>query len=103
MLGTTDFSIGLRLGASAEDLMRDWERFALALRGAPASGGGSLPGTGTLLEVGGDAVLSSVRRSDDQVTVRLWNPWRDRTIRARVAGREIELGPARIATVLATS
>jgi alpha-mannosidase len=102
MLGTTAFSFGLRLGASPGDLMRDWERFALAIRGAPASGGGSLPGTGTLLEIGGDAVLSSVRRTDDQVAVRLWNPWRDRAVFARVAGRAIELAPAEIATVLAT-
>jgi hypothetical protein len=44
------------------------------------------------------AELSSVRRIDGRVQVRVWNPSPERRV-ARVAGREVVLGPGRIETV----
>jgi Glycosyl hydrolases family 38 N-terminal domain/Alpha mannosidase middle domain len=101
MLGTTAFRIGLRPGATVDDLLFDWERFALPLRESAASGGGRLPSAGTLLDVSGAAVLSNIRRRDGAVEARLWNPSADRAIETSVAGRSIHLGPARIETVRA--
>ncbi|MGH2636754.1 MAG: hypothetical protein ACRDHU_11505 [Actinomycetota bacterium] len=98
MIGTTEFAIGVR-PAPGDDVLRDWERFALPLRTARAVGGGSLPEAGTLLGVAGDAALSSVRRHEDSVEVRLWNASAARPAPAVVDGREIELGPARIETI----
>jgi hypothetical protein len=102
MLGTTTFRIGLRPGAAVEDLLFNWERFALPLRESTASGGGHLPSSGTLLDVAGSAVLSNVRRRDGAVEARMWNPSADLGIDAIVAGRPIHLGPARIETVRAS-
>jgi alpha-mannosidase len=99
LLGTTSFSIGLRAGALAGDLPADWERFALPVRSTPARGGGTLPDRGSLLRVGGDAVLSSVRRREGGVEVRLWNPRADRAATARIGDRSMEIGPARIETL----
>jgi hypothetical protein len=64
---------------------------------ALARGGGDLPDTGSLLEVEG-AELSSVRKVDGHTEVRIWNPGR-KAREARVAGRTIRLGPARIETI----
>lgn len=98
MIGTTEFRIGIRRGATPDDLLTDWERFALPIREAPAAGGGTLPATGSLLELSGDAVLSSVRRRDGSVEARLWNPRDDRPSRALLGGRDVVLGPAAIET-----
>ncbi len=98
MIGTTAFAIGLRANASHEVLLPDWERFALPPAEAPATGGGSLPAVGRLLELEGDAALSSVRRHEGELEVRLWNPRSDGPARARVAGRRLTLGPAEIRT-----
>jgi alpha-mannosidase len=99
VLGTTTFRIGLRPGAAAGDLLPDWERFALPLRTSEATGSGDLPPIGTLLDLAGEAVLSNVRRRDGAVEARLWNPFADRSIEAVVAGRTVQLEPARIVTV----
>jgi alpha-mannosidase len=99
MVGTTSFRIGARTGARPAELLADWERFALPLSEAVAAGGGDLPAMGTLLEVGGQAVLSNVRRRAGRTEVCWWNPWTDRSVRAIAAGRAVELGPARIETM----
>jgi hypothetical protein len=99
MIGTTSFAIGLHLSADSGDLLADWERFAMPLRTTPATGGGALPRAGSLLEIGGDAVLSSVRRRDGELEVRLWNPRSERPARATVAGRVVDLSAAQIRTV----
>jgi len=99
MIGTTGFAIGLNPKARPDELMPSWERFALPLLEVPAEGCGSLPSTGTLLSVEGEAVLSNVRRTDGPAEVRLWNPHPDRPVRVRVDGRAVTLGPARIETV----
>ena len=99
MIGTTTFAIGLGLVPSRDVLLPNWERFALPIPEAPAPGGGSLSQEGSLLEIGGDAVLSSVRRQGDMIQVRLWNPRTDRSATAIVAGRTVSLDPARIETI----
>ncbi len=98
MIGTTPFALGLYRGARRADPMATWERFALRLRQAPAAGGGSLPATGSLLEIDGAAALSSVRRREGAIEVRLWNPSADAAVEARVGERRVTLGPARIET-----
>jgi alpha-mannosidase len=99
MIGETAFSLGVWPDASVHELLPTWERFALPLTVAAAAGGGSLPASGSLLEVSGDAVLSNVRRLGGKLEVRLFNPRPDAPVRATVAGIDIELGPARIETV----
>ena len=100
MLGKTKFHVGLRTGAVREDLMRDWERFALPLLGIEAEGGGPLPSRGCLLEIRpGGAVLSNIRRSDGAVEVRVWNPSQERSCDVRIEDQTISLGPAAIATI----
>jgi alpha-mannosidase len=99
MLGTTPFRIAVRAGASVDDLLPDWERFALPLRESTAGGGGRLDPVGSLLEIEGDAALSSVRRREGGLEARVWNPFADRSVDARVAGMPVHLGPARIETV----
>ncbi len=64
-----------------------------------ASGGGTLPASGSLLDVSGDASLSNVRRRDGALEVRLWNPRTDTPVHATVGGNDIVLGPARIETI----
>jgi alpha-mannosidase len=99
MIGRTEFALGLMAGASRDDLLDAWERFALPLVEAPAVGGGSLESTGTLLDLrAGGARLSNVRRVDGAVEVRLWNPSDSQTT-ATVGGGDVSLGPARIETV----
>jgi alpha-mannosidase len=99
LIGTSSFAIGLRTGAGRNDLLADWERFALPLLEAEAPGGGDLPSTGTLLRLEGDAQLSNVRRRDGRVEVRLWNARGDVPVETSVEGRRVVLGPARIETI----
>ena len=58
MIGETAFRVGIWPNADARELLRNWERFALPLATAVASGDGALPASGSLLEVSGDASLS---------------------------------------------
>ena len=97
MIGQTELALGVLRGAAPTDLVEAWERFALPLRSVPAKGGGALPPAGSLLEVDGVA-LSSVRANPDGLDVRVWNPSGD-PVRGLVAGRDVPLGPAAIATV----
>ena len=75
-------------------LLEQWERFALPIRSVPAPGVGSLPASGTLLAIGG-VELSAVRRTDDGIEVRVWNP-RTEPAEASIAGRPVSLGAAEI-------
>jgi alpha-mannosidase len=103
LLGETAFSIGVWAAAPIDDtaaLLHAWERFALPIVEAPATGGGNRPLTGSLMDLRlGDAQLSNIRRREEQVEVRLWNPRQDRGVTVGVRGRALELGPARIQTV----
>jgi alpha-mannosidase len=99
MLGTTTFELALQAGATSSLLMADWERFALPLREVPTTGSGTLPSSGSLLAVEGDAVLSNVRRKEGVLQVRLWNPSPERQADVRVAGKPATIGPARIETI----
>ena len=99
MIGTTSFSLGVWQGAEPAGLLTNLERFALPLASVAAPGGGSLPATGTLLEIDGDAQLSNVRRREGRREARLWNANLDRAVTVRVAQDRLELGPARIETV----
>jgi alpha-mannosidase len=99
MLGPTTFELALQAGATSLGLMADWERFALPIRELPTAGRGTLPSSGSLLAVEGDAVLSNVRRKDGTLQVRLWNPSPDRPANVRVAGKPAAIGPARIETI----
>jgi alpha-mannosidase len=100
MIRETAFSIAIWSAAPTDDpaaLLREWERFALPIAEAPASGGGELPSAASLLDVDlGDAQLSNVRRHEGHVEVRVWNPRPDRPTQLVVGGRRIDIGPARI-------
>jgi Glycosyl hydrolases family 38 N-terminal domain/Alpha mannosidase middle domain len=97
MLGETRLAIAVLPRAQPADLLPGWEQFALPLRCVRARGGSHLPDRGTLLEVHG-AELSSVRRRAGALEVRLWNPAKT-SVSARVGGRDLELGAARIETI----
>jgi hypothetical protein len=97
MRGDQPWVIWLKRGLLAEDLPGAWEQVVLAAKVAEAKGGEDLQVTGSLLEVEG-AELSSVRMVDGHVEVRVWNPSREPRD-AKVAGRAIRLGPARIETI----
>ncbi|HEY7400651.1 MAG TPA: hypothetical protein VH989_07120 [Actinomycetota bacterium] len=100
MIGETAFSIGLRSGAGdTRELLRDWERFALPLIEVPAAGAPNGPTEGRLLDLAGDVELSSIRREEGVVAVRVWNPHRDRSAEASVAGARHVVRPAGIATL----
>jgi alpha-mannosidase len=99
MLGETSFALGVWPGASIGGLLPTWQRFALPIVEAPAIGGGDLPSIGSLLEIGGGAELSSVRRRNGELEVCLWNPRRDGPADAIVGDRRVELGPAAISRV----
>jgi hypothetical protein len=101
ILGSTGFELALQRGARHSELMVNWERFALPLLEVSTTGGGTLPASGTLLAVDGDAVLSNVRRRDGMLEVRLWNPSAERSANVRVAGKAATIGPARIETIQA--
>jgi hypothetical protein len=98
MIGDTHFALGVYPNATDRQLMRAWERFALPLVSAPASGDGSLAASGSLLEISG-AELSSVRRVNGRTEVRIWNP-SSRHVLATVDGQTVQMGPAAIATQL---
>jgi alpha-mannosidase len=98
MPGETVFSLGVWPGARREDLLATWERFALPIAEAPASGGGEYPSTGAFARIEGEAQLSGIRRHDGRREVRLWNANPRREIAVRVAGVAHGLGPARIET-----
>jgi alpha-mannosidase len=97
MLGDTEFKLAVLPEAGREDLLNRWERFALPLVSREAAGGGPMPDRGSLLDVQG-AELSSIRRVDGAVEVRVWNQ-SDQPTTARVADRQVDLGPAKIATI----
>ena len=99
MLGETAVALGIWPGASIEDLLRTWERFALPIVDATARGAGLLPSVDSLLEVGGDAELSSVRRRNGVLEVCVWNPRPHTPAGAVVGDRRLELGPAAISRV----
>jgi len=99
MIGRTAFALGIWPDASREGLWERWERFALPIAETRATGGGDLPDEGVFLELEGEAVLSSVRRVEGRLEVRLWNPWDDRSVAVRVGSRARELRPAEIATI----
>jgi hypothetical protein len=100
MIGETAFALGVWPEATREGLLERWERFALPIAEAPASGGGTLPNEGTFVELAGDAALSSIRWHEHQLEVRVWNPFPDRAALAYVERGEHELGPAEIRTVV---
>ena len=97
MIGETTLELAVLPDARAAGLLPAWERFALPLRSAPATGGGTLPPAGSLLEVRG-AELSGVRRREGELVATIWNPTGERR-RAQLGGESVELGPAGISTV----
>jgi alpha-mannosidase len=103
MLGETAFTVGIWLAAPIDDpaaLLGGWERFALPIAEAPASGGGELPSVASLLELDlGDAQLSNVRRQEGGVEFRVWNPRQDRATQTVVSDRRVGVGKARIETI----
>jgi alpha-mannosidase len=99
MLRTTTFELALQSGATSFGLMADWERFALPIIDVPTAGRGTLSSSGSFLAVEGDVVLSSVRRKEGVLQVRLWNPSPERPANVRVAGKPATIGPAKIATI----
>jgi alpha-mannosidase len=99
LIGETAFSLGIRPQASPETLLTDHERFALPLAEAVAVGGGDLASTGTFRSIEGDAMLSSIRRAEGSLQVRLWNPRSDGDAVVTIDGEAHRLGPARIETL----
>jgi hypothetical protein len=102
MSGRTGFSLALEPGATRETLIDDWERFALPLLAVEMRAGRRAPNPtsrrrGQLLRVTG-ARLSSARRVDGHLQVRIWNETSQHCT-AHVADRAVPLGPHRIATV----
>jgi hypothetical protein len=97
MQGEHRFSLAIQRAVRPEHLPAQWERAMLYLRAVKAPGAGDLPDVGSLLEVVG-AELSSVRRMQGDLEVRIWNPSKKQR-EAVVGGRTISLGPARIETV----
>ena len=99
MIGRTEFSLGIWHGATADGILRQWERFALPLTSAAVRGGGSLPASGRLLSIEGEGQLSNIRTHRGTVQVRLWNARSDESIVATVEGTPATLQPAEIATM----
>ncbi|HEX6231425.1 MAG TPA: hypothetical protein VF029_06900 [Actinomycetota bacterium] len=99
MMGETAFALGLWAGAAPEGVWERWERFALPLLHAAASGGGGLPDEGCFLELSGDALLSGIRLVRGLREVRLWNPSKERDVHQVVADQTLRLGPARVLTI----
>jgi hypothetical protein len=92
MQGDTEFALGILPAADRATLLEEWERFALPLLDAPATGGGDLPASASLLEVSG-CRLSGVRRRGNALTATIWNDTHA-PVEATVAGRTVSLGPA---------
>jgi alpha-mannosidase/mannosylglycerate hydrolase len=97
MIGEQPFFVAVATDLLPEELPEMWERVDLGMPSATARGRGELPYSGSLLEIEG-AELSSIRKVDGKVQVRIWNPSQEART-ARVAGREVQLGPAQIETV----
>jgi alpha-mannosidase len=97
MIGEYHQSFTFRRGLSAAELPAAWEATQLPIRSVHADGGGDLPPAGSLLEIEG-AELSSIRRLDGDLEVRIWNPSNVATT-ARVGDRRLDLGPARIEAI----
>jgi alpha-mannosidase len=97
MIGEHRFRVTLQRGIAPEHLPSAWERSHLPLRARRASGGGNLPEAGSLLSIDG-AQLSSVRRVDGDLRVRVWNPSTERR-EVRVGDRTLVLEPAGIESV----
>ncbi len=100
MIGETSFSIGLWPGApEGAALLEGWERFALPLAEASASGGGGLARTRSLLSVDlATAQLSNVRRRHGQTEARVWNAEPD-PVTARIGTVATDLRAGEIRTV----
>lgn len=93
--GVHEVRLGILPGAGRDELVEQRERFALPLLETPAPGGGDLE-PGPLLEVGGAAALSSVRRdAAGDLRVRVWNPTLE-PVAATVGEVTLSLGPARV-------
>lgn len=99
MLGETAFALGIWPNANTEGLFERWERFALPLAEIAAPGGGDLPDEGSFTRIGGDAVLSGIRRVDGRLEMRFWNPSVEREAQAIVGSLTHRLAPGRILTV----
>ena len=97
MIGDTDFVLGILPDATPDDLLPAWERLALPMLEAEATGGGGLAARGSLLEVRG-VELSSVRLRDGHVEARVWNP-RRRAVDGLVGTVPVRLPPAAITAV----
>jgi alpha-mannosidase len=99
MLKETRFALAIQPDAERDALLRSWESFALPLLESPVGGGGALPPTGTLLEVGDfDVELSTIRRRNGALEIRIWNPRADRTAGGTIAACRVTVEPARIVT-----
>ncbi|MDP9184572.1 MAG: hypothetical protein M3O29_02760, partial [Actinomycetota bacterium] len=100
MIGETAFTIGIWPDApTGAAVLAGWERFGLPIVEAPAAGGGTLPRRNSLLSLDlGDTQLSSVRRVEGDLQVRVWNPGRA-PLTAQVGSDSVELGNATIATI----
>jgi alpha-mannosidase len=97
MIGEQSFDLAVASRLQPVDMPGLWERVYLPAPMAEAPGGGRLADSGSLLEVEG-AELSAVRKVDGRVQVRIWNPALEARI-ARVAKKEVRLGPAQIIDV----
>lgn len=96
-LGETRLSLGVWRGATRERLVEAWERFALPILEVPATGEGSAPAAARLVQLEG-AQLSSARRIDGALEIRIWND-RPEPVVARLAGADVDLGPAEIRAI----
>jgi glycosyl hydrolase family 38/alpha mannosidase-like protein len=99
MIGSTEFSLGIFPATRREDLLPAWDRFALPLPSRTVSGGGSLPASGTLLEIANGAELSNVRRRGGAIEIRIWNQSADSEAEATVGGKRRTLRRGEIATI----
>ena len=95
-LGAYDIELAVLTEASADQLVDEWERFALPLLDTSTFGGGDATPS-NLLRVEG-AHLSAVRRIGEALEVRLWNESSE-PCSATINGRAVEIRPAGIVTI----
>ncbi|WP_158220506.1 hypothetical protein [Kineosporia sp. A_224] len=95
--GESRYELAVLPEAVPGELVEQWERFALPLLETTSRGGG-VARSGQLLRVDG-AHLSSVRRVDGELEVRLWNQSPDE-LHVTVGGSSTTLAPFGIETVL---
>ena len=95
-LGAYDIELAVLTEASADQLVDEWERFALPLLDMSTFGEGDAT-TSSLLRVEG-AHLSAVRRIGEALEVRLWNESSE-PCSATINGRAVEIRPAGIVTI----